>query len=115
LTDLKQAKGPYGPLPLIDWMRSMPRHQIDALLDEAGTSHNYVAKRMYTYDYAYSPTFKFRIAVGIDKASRGQCDFRDMLEDTDHIDWEYVREALNHRTRKKRKLNRPEEQMVQAE
>jgi hypothetical protein len=41
------------------------------------------------------PTFKAKIAIGLDKASRGKVDFREMLEDGDLIDWPYVRKRLN--------------------
>jgi hypothetical protein len=84
---------------LKQWLMSFPPEVRDVLITKnTGTSMAYVLKRLYLHeDPDTLPTFKAKIAIGLDKASRGKLDFRSMLEDGSEIDWAYVRSALNKR------------------
>lgn len=90
----------YSKKPLGSWMLSVPPDFRDQLIrTHCGTSSGYILKRNYTYDYELAPRFKLKIAVGLDKASQGQVDFRDHIEDRDAIDWRYVHKVLGQRLR----------------
>lgn len=95
---------------LKNWIMSYPPEVREVLITKnTGTSLAYVLKRLYLHpDPETLPTFKAKIAVGLDKASRGQLDFRDMLEDSNEIDWNYVAKRLRQPTAKK-SLTEPEQ------
>ena len=81
-----------------EWIGSIPTEVREQLVKlHTGSSRNYVLKRVYTAPLNKLPTFKMKIAVGLDKASRGKFDFRDLIAESDGIDWDYVRRALNSR------------------
>jgi hypothetical protein len=78
------------------WLFSYPPEVREPLIRQhTGTSLPYLYKRLYLTPPDTMPTFKAKIAIGLDKASRGKVDFREMLEDGDLIDWPYVRKRLN--------------------
>jgi hypothetical protein len=110
-----QANKPFGKMLLIDWFRNLPRDLRDEILAPAGTDSNFVNKKLFTYNYEQNPAFRFHTAVGIDKASHGVIDFRDLTMNCHEIDWEYVRKALNHRTKKLRDLGQPVQPITGAE
>lgn len=89
---------------LRDFILSIPHEVRDVLLRQhTHTTLGYLYKRLYEHpDDATLPTFKLKIALGLDKASRGKLDFRDMIEDADQIDWSYLRAALNRRGKAER-------------
>lgn len=90
----------YSQLKLKDWMLGVaPQLRSELIERYTGSSLNYVMKRVWTPDHTFSPAFKLKIAVGIDQASQGACDFRDLIDGSEEIDWEYVRHALNRRQR----------------
>jgi hypothetical protein len=62
-----------------------------------GSSLNYISKRMYTTPPNDNCSFKLRVAVGLDKASRGVLDFRDLIAEGAEIDWAYVKLVLAKR------------------
>ena len=98
LKGINLMKVKFSKAPLKDWLLSLSPSLRAALVPKfTGSSLNYVQKRIWTPDYEVSPVFKLKIAVGLDKASQGQCDFRDMVDEGDEIDWEYVRHELNKR------------------
>jgi hypothetical protein len=84
---------------LKQWILSFPPEVRETLITKnTGTSMAYVLKRLYMHDNPDTlPTFKAKIAIGLDKASRGKLDFRDMLDGAAEIDWQYVKSALNKR------------------
>lgn len=88
---------------LKDWLLSYPPEVREALITKnTGTSLAYVLKRVYLHpDDGTLPTFKAKIAIGLDKASRGQLDFKDMIEDADQIDWNWVAKRLRQPAAKK--------------
>lgn len=94
------AKKYFSKMTCLEWMKTIPRDRRAATIKDSGLSARYFEKRCFDHDFEFSPAFKFRAAVGIDKASAGQCDFRDMVDESDLIDWDYVRQMLNHRMRK---------------
>ncbi len=80
------------------WIGTIPtevREQMVAM--HTGASLAYILKRIYSTPLDQLPTFKMKIAVGLDKASRGKFDFRDLIADSDGVDWDYVRRSLNAR------------------
>jgi hypothetical protein len=81
-----------------DWLATIPPEVRDPLIRmHTGTNLAYVLKRVYTAPPDQLPTFKIRIAVGLDKASRGQLDFREMVAGGKDIDWDFVRKELDRR------------------
>jgi hypothetical protein len=84
---------------LKQWILSFPPEVRETLITKnTGTSMAYVLKRLYMHDNADTlPTFKAKIAIGLDKASRGKLDFRSMIEGAEQIDWNWVKSALNKR------------------
>ena len=90
----------YSRVRLEDWMLKLPTSQRgDLIAANCDTSAGYVLKCCYTRNYEVAPTFKLKIAVGLDKASQGQVDFRDHVADRDDIDWHYVHKVLGQRLR----------------
>lgn len=90
----------YSRVRLEDWMLSLPTTQrADLIQRYCGTTPGYALKCVYTRNYEIAPTFKLKIAVGLDKASQGQVDFRDHVADRDEIDWAYVHKVLGQRLR----------------
>ena len=80
---------------LRDWVLSTPLEARDHIIRvNTGSSLNYVCKRMYTTPPGDNCSFKLRVAVGLDKASRGVLDFRDLIAEGADIDWNYVRTAI---------------------
>jgi hypothetical protein len=75
---------------------SVPHEVRDAFIRQhTGSPLAYIAKRVYLTPPDELPTFKMKIAVGLDKASRGQLDFRQLIEGGNEIDWEFVKRRLN--------------------
>lgn len=101
MIDKPQTKSAlYSRSTLEAWILGIPTVARDALIkSHCDTTAGYVLKRMYTRDYELAPTFKLKIAVGLDKASQGQVDFRDFVEHRDDIDWQYVHKVLGRRLR----------------
>lgn len=88
----------YSKQQLIPWMLSIPTVVRNEIVQaHCDTSAGYILKRGYTHDYDLAPTFKLRIAVGLDKASNGELDFRDFIENRDDIDWHYIHRVLGKR------------------
>jgi hypothetical protein len=81
---------------LKDWLFAYPPEVREPLIQQhTGTSTAYLYKKIYVTPEDEMPTFKARIAIGLDKASRGAVDFRTMLEGGGEIDWVWVRRRLN--------------------
>lgn len=81
---------------LKNFILSIPHEVRDAFVRQhTGSPYAYLAKRMYLTPPDELPTFKMKIAVGLDKASRGALDFRDLIDDGSSIDWDYVKRRLN--------------------
>lgn len=100
----------FSSASLKDWVLALvPSVRSELVGRFTGTSLNYILKRVWTPDHDLSPTFKLRIAVGLDKASQGQCDFRDMIDDSGEIDWDYVRRSLNKRMKAEKLISLPAE------
>lgn len=98
IVSTQSQPGLYSQKPLESWMLSIPTCVRNELVDaNCGTSAGYILKRLYTRDYALAPTFKLRIAIGLDKASNGAVDFRDFIECRDDIDWHYLARVLTKR------------------
>lgn len=94
-----QAFIPYRTSDVIDklksWLQSMPVEVRDHLVQHhTGSGIQYINKRIYTAEPGEMPKFKMKIAVGLDKASRGQVDFRTMIDGGEEIDWAYVKRRL---------------------
>lgn len=90
----------YSQQTLEAWILGIPTGVREELIESnCGTTAGYVLKRLYTRDYTLAPTFKLKIAVGLDKASQGQVDFRDHVDGRDDIDWRYVHKVLGRRLR----------------
>jgi hypothetical protein len=90
----------FSRIKLTDWMLRMPTAQRTDLIEaNCGTTCAYVQKVCYSYNYSVAPTFKLKIALGLDKASQGQIDFRDHVADRDAIDWKYMWKVLGKRLR----------------
>lgn len=90
----------YSKETLERWILSIQTVVRNELVEaHCGTSAGYILKRLYTRDYDLAPTFKLRIALGLDKASQGQVDFRDFVEGRDDIDWRYLHKVLGQRLR----------------
>jgi len=88
----------YMSQKLRDWVLSMPLEARDHIIRvNTGSSLNYINKRMYTTPPGDNCSFKLRVAVGLDKASRGLLDFRDLIAEGADIDWNYVRQMLGKR------------------
>lgn len=100
LDQTQNATDLYSQKTLEDWILTIPTGTREELVEShCGTTAGYVLKRLYSRDYALAPTFKLKIAVGLDKASQGQVDFRDFLEARDDIDWSYLHKVLGQRLR----------------
>lgn len=90
----------YSQETLERWILSLPTVVRNELVQaNCDTSAGYVLKRLYTRDYDLAPTFKLKIALGLDKASQGKVDFRDFVEGRDDIDWAYLHKVLGKRLR----------------
>ena len=81
-----------------EWLATIPV-ELRAKMIEMHTGSNlpYILKKTYTTPADQLPKFKARIAIGLDKASRGQLDFRDMIVGGRSIDWDYVRKEVSRR------------------
>lgn len=79
------------------WFMRLSASEREEVAKAAGTSVPYLLKRMYTAPADRLPVFKTRIAVGLDRASGGSLDFRDMIGGGREIDWEYVCRKLGQK------------------
>lgn len=96
----QEAPALYSKETLESWILSIPTTTREKLIESnCGTSSGYVLKRVYTRNYDLAPTFKLRIALGLDKASQGRIDFRDLIEGSEEIDWSYIHKMLGRRLR----------------
>ena len=89
----------YSKMTLKDWFQGLDRNFKWALLDVHGVDPNFVAKKLFTYDYTINPTFNLKTAVSLDLASNGQVDFRDLVKGGNEVDWEFVRKLMTTRKR----------------
>lgn len=91
---------------LKNFILSVPHEVREAFVRQhTGSPLAYIMKRVYLTPPDELPTFKMKIAVGLDKASRGQIDFRDLIDEGRTIDWEIVKRRLNS---KKDRLTEPQ-------
>jgi hypothetical protein len=85
----------YSELTLEQWLLAMPPDERKAVIvANTGTSLNYIQKRIWTRDYDVSPKFKLKIAVGLVKAAKGQLDLRDLTDEAEDVDWDFLRRTL---------------------
>ena len=77
-----------------NWFMSLPTRERARVAETVGTNVAYLNQMMYTTPADLMPHFQAKIAIGLDKASGGELDVRDMMQDGNEIDWEYVRKKL---------------------
>lgn len=76
-----------------DFLKGLSQIDRERLGHMAGCTGAYVTSIIYKKHN----TTSMALAVAIDKMSDGKLDFRTMINRTEDIDWDYVREALNSR------------------
>jgi hypothetical protein len=83
---------------LKQWLAGVPIGVREQTIQQyTGSTLPYILKRLYICPPDQLPTFKLRIALGLDKASNGQLDFRTMIDGTDEIDWDYLKRRLSRK------------------
>lgn len=76
-----------------DFLKGLSQIDRERLGHMAGCTGAYVTSIIYKKHN----TTSMALAVAIDKMSEGKLDFRTMINRTEDIDWDYVRNALDTR------------------
>jgi len=79
-------------MELKDYVRGLTQMDRERLGHMAGYTGAYITNRIYK-----GSSVTMALAVAVDKMSNGAVDFRTLINKSDAVDWNYVKNALNQR------------------
>lgn len=80
-------------MELVNFLKGLSQIDRERLGHMAGCTGAYVTSRIYKKH----GTTAMALAVAVDKMSNGALDFRTLINRTEDVDWDYVKDALNQR------------------
>jgi hypothetical protein len=82
-------------MTLIDYIKGLNLKEREVLGHMGGTTGAYITSMIYRK----AETTSLAVAVAIDKHSQGKLDFRTLMNRSEDIDWDYIKQALNTRNK----------------
>lgn len=82
-------------MTLIEYIKGLNLKEREVLGHMGGTTGAYITSMIYRK----AETTSLAVAVAIDKHSQGKLDFRTLMNRSEDIDWDYIKQALNTRNK----------------
>jgi hypothetical protein len=77
-------------MSLVEYLKSLTQMEREQLAHMGGCTGAYVTSIIYKNH----TTTSLALAVAVDKMSKGEIDFRELINRTEDVDWGYVEQAL---------------------